>query len=93
MLIDGLVTSGKSAARVSTHDLIELIDEPDERRRKAEEVRVDAVDERHGYCVQRVDDLLAVLLCLEFILTATRMTESCLVLVIVLRDYRFLATN
>lgn len=29
LLIDGLVTSGKSAARVSTHDLIELIDEPD----------------------------------------------------------------
>lgn len=79
MLIDGLVTSGKSPARVSTHDLIELIDEPDERRRKAEEVRVDAVDERHCYCVQRIDDLLAVLLCLKFVLTATRVTESFLV--------------
>ena len=68
--------AARTSARRTTDNVVELIDEPDERRRKAEEVRVDVVDERRGDRVQRVDDFLPVLLRPQLVLAATRMTES-----------------
>ena len=64
------------AASVGAHDLIELADEPRERRGKAEEVGVDALDERHGRLVQLADDLGAILERVRLELLAIRLTES-----------------
>ncbi len=61
---------------VDAHDLIELADEPRERRGKAEEVGVDALDEGHGRLVELRDDLVAVLECVRFELFAIRLTKS-----------------
>lgn len=64
-------------ARVRSADnIIELIDKPDKRGREAEEIGADAIDERCGNCVQRVDNFLSIFLRLELVLATARMTES-----------------